>query len=58
MKAWQIMDNAARRNTLERSAWNCHWAILNVTDYDDWLESLVLGEDTLRAQDIMAEVIK
>ena len=58
MKAYQIMNDHAKWQTLERSALDCYWASLNVTDYADWLESEVLYEDTLRAHDFMAEVIK
>ena len=56
--AQQIMNERARRNTLERSAWDCHCAIYFTTDNANWLESVVIGENTLRAQAIMREAMK
>ena len=58
MDARQIMNNDARWKARVRTAWNCHWAILNVTDYDDWRESGVLIENTLNAGGIMREAMK
>ena len=53
------MNERARRNTLERSAWDCHYAIYCATDNADWLESRVLvRENTLDAKAIMAEAMK
>ena len=58
MKAYQIMNNDAMWETLERSASDCYYAIYFVTDNADRLESGVIFEDTLRAQAIMEEVTK
>ena len=58
MTAKQIIRNSARWKTQYRTAGDCDNAILNVTDFDDWWESWVLYENTLRAQDIMAEATK
>ena len=56
--AQQIMNERARRNTLERSAWNCDYAIYYATDSADWRESWVIGEDTLDAEGFMADVFR
>ena len=58
MQAWQIMSDHAEWKTRGRTALDCDYAILNVTDYADWRESGVLDEDTLNAWGIMAEAIK
>lgn len=58
LAAWQIMNYGADRETRHGTAWDCHRAIRNVTDYADWWESGVLFEDTLNAQAIMEEATK
>ena len=58
MKAREIMDDRARWETVEMTVWDCDHAIRNSTDYADWLESWVLGEDTLNAEGIMEEAMK
>ena len=58
MTAKQIMNESAMWATWSRTVWDCFWATRDSTDYADWLESRVIYEDTLRAQDIMAEVTK
>ena len=58
MTAEQIMNNNADVKTWGRTALRCHCAVYFVTDNADWLESGVIGEDTLKAQDIMGEVTK
>ena len=58
MTAEDIMSFNAERETQYKTVWNCDYSIFNVTDLADWWESLVLGEDTLRAQDIMGEATK
>ena len=58
MTAEEIMNRDAEWKTWRRTASDCYDAIYPVTDLADWWESLVLGEDTLRAQDIMREAIK
>ena len=52
------MNYGADRETRHGTAWDCHRAIRNVTDYADWWESGVLFEDTLNAQAIMEEATK
>ena len=57
--AEQIMnDHADVRATWGRTALRCHCAIYPVTDNADWLESGVIGEDTLNAEGFMAEATK
>ena len=56
--AEQIMNDYAEWATWYMTAWDCHCAIYFTADNADRDESVVLLEDTLRAQDIMGEVMK
>ena len=58
MTAEEIMNNDARWETCDRTAWNCDHATRYATDYADWWESWVLLEDTLDAEGIMEEAMK
>ena len=58
MKAYQIMNNDAMWETLERSASDCYYAIIRATDRADWWESWVIFEDTLNAGGFMTEVFR
>ena len=58
MQAWQIMSDHAEWKTRGRTALDCDYAILNVTDYADWRESEVIFENTLHAGNIMREAMK
>ena len=52
------MNDYAEWATWYMTAWDCHCAIYFTADNADRDESVVLLEDTLRAQDIMGEVMK
>ena len=58
MKAYQIMNNHAKWQTLERSALDCYIAFCPATNDTDYWESRVMVEDTLNAWGIMAEAMK
>ena len=58
MTAEQIMRNSVMWDMWHIAAHDCYWAIYCATDNANWLESGVLDEGTLRAQDIMREVTK
>ena len=58
MKAEKIMNNDARWETCDRTAWNCDDAICPVTNHADLRESWALHEDTLDARAIMGEATK
>ena len=58
MTAEEIINRDAWRETWSRTAWHCHYATRNATDYDDYLESEVLYEGTLDAEGFMAEAMK
>ena len=52
------MNDYAEWATWYNTAWDCHCAIYFTTDNANWLESVVIGENTLRAQAIMREAMK
>ena len=58
MTASEIMNNDARWETVEMTAWDYDDAIYPATDNADWRESGVLQEDTLNAQGVMEEVFR
>ena len=58
MKAYQIMNDHAKWQTLERSALDCYIAFCPATNDTDYWESRVMVEGALSAHGFMEEVMK